>query len=61
MGGDQHAVGALGARAHEAFRVRVHPRSLRRGRLTMMPIAANTASKASVNFASRSRIRWVNR
>jgi hypothetical protein len=55
---DQHPVGALGAdAADQPFRVAV-AWGVRGGILTTsMPSEANTASKASVNLASRSRIR----
>src|SRR4051794_3827447 len=55
---NQHSVGAFGAdAADEPFRVAIRP-GVRGGLLTMsMPSEAKTASKAAVNFESRSRMR----
>ena len=61
--GDEHPVGALGPyRADEALGDR-RSSWVPGARLSSVaiPIEANTASNAAVNFASRSRIRWVNR
>ena len=54
---NQHPVGAFGADAvDEPFRVAVRP-GVRGGILTMsMPSEVKMASRAAVNFASRSRI-----
>src|SRR4051812_21529664 len=59
---DQDAVEEFSTdRADEAFGDRVGPRCLPRRLMTLMSMAVKTASKATVNLASRSRMRNRNR